>query len=52
MRARVCARASSAVLFGRKLCAAVGLIWIAHDHQTGFRPRREETFLAQAQVAA
>jgi hypothetical protein len=52
MRARVCARASSAVLFGRKLHAAVGLRWMVHNHRTGFRPRREETFPAQAQVAA
>jgi hypothetical protein len=25
---------------------------MAHDHRTAFRPRREETFPAQAQVAA
>jgi hypothetical protein len=25
---------------------------MAHDHRTEFRPRREETFPAQAQVAA
>jgi hypothetical protein len=43
---------SSAVLFGRKLHTAVGLRWMAHDHRTEFRPRREETFPAQAQVAA
>jgi hypothetical protein len=41
-----------AVLFGRKPHAAVGLRWMAHDHRTEFRPRREETFPAQAQVAA
>jgi hypothetical protein len=52
MRARVCARASSAVLFGRKLHVAVGLRWMSHDHRTAFRPRRKETFPAQAQVAA
>jgi hypothetical protein len=52
MRARVCARASSVVLFGRKLRTAVGLRWMAHNYRTGFRPRREETFPAQAQVAA
>jgi hypothetical protein len=38
------------VFFVRKLRAAVGLRWMAHDHQTEFRPRREETFPAQAQV--
>jgi hypothetical protein len=43
---------SSAVLFGQKLRAAVGLRWMAHDHWTEFRPRRKETFPAQAQVAA
>jgi hypothetical protein len=43
---------SSAVLFGQKLRAAIGLRWMAHDHRTEFRPRREETFPAQAQVAA
>jgi hypothetical protein len=43
---------SSAVLFDRKLRAAVGLRWMTHDHRTEFRPRREETFPAQAQVAA
>jgi hypothetical protein len=43
---------SSAVLFGRKLRAAVGLKWMAHDHWTEFRPRREETFPTQAQVVA
>jgi hypothetical protein len=43
---------SRAVLFGRKLRAAVGLRWMAHDHRTEFWPRREETFSAQAQVAA
>jgi hypothetical protein len=52
MRARVCATASSAILFSRKLHAAIGLRWMAHDHWTGFRPRRKETFPAQAQVAA
>jgi hypothetical protein len=51
MRARVCTRASSAVLFGRKPRAAVGLRWMAHDHWTEFQPRQEETFPAQAQVA-
>jgi hypothetical protein len=40
------------VLFSRKPHAAVGLRWMAHDHQTDFWPRREETFPAQAQVAA
>jgi hypothetical protein len=43
---------SSVVLFGRKLRAVVGLRWMAHDHRTEFRPRWEETFSAQAQVAA
>jgi hypothetical protein len=52
MRARVCARASSAILFSRKLYVAVGLRWMAHDHQTAFWPRQKETFPAQAQVAA
>jgi hypothetical protein len=32
--------------------AAVRLKWMTHDHRTEFRPRREETFLAHAQVAA
>jgi hypothetical protein len=50
--ARICARAVDAVLFDRKPRAAVGLRWMAHDHRTEFRPRREETFPAQAQVAA
>jgi hypothetical protein len=40
------------VLFGRKLRAAVGLRWTAHTHRTEFQPRRDKTFLAQAQVAA
>jgi hypothetical protein len=40
------------VLFGRKRRAAVGLRWMAHDHRTEFRLKREETFPAQAQVAA
>jgi hypothetical protein len=52
MRARVCARAVGAVLFGRKPRAAVGFRWMAHNHQTESRPRWEMTFLAQAQVAA
>jgi hypothetical protein len=52
MRARVCARASSTILFGRKLRAVVGLRWMTHDHRTVFRPRQEETFPTQAQVAA
>jgi hypothetical protein len=30
----------------------VGLRWMTHDHRTEFRPRREETFPAQAQVVA
>jgi hypothetical protein len=50
--ARVCVRVVDAVLFDRKPRAAVGLRWMAHDHRTEFRPRREETFLTQAQVAA
>jgi hypothetical protein len=50
--ARVCARAVDAVLFDQKPHAAVGLRWMAHDHRTESRPRREETFPAQAQVAA
>jgi hypothetical protein len=45
-------RPSSAVLFGRKPHAAVGLRWTTHDHRTKFQPRREEAFPAQAQVAA
>jgi hypothetical protein len=40
------------VLFGRKPHATVRLRWMAHDHRTGFQPRREKTFPAQAQVAA
>jgi hypothetical protein len=54
MKIRVlhCARASSAVLFGRKLCTAVGLRWTIHDHRTEIQPRQEEAFPAQAQVAA
>jgi hypothetical protein len=50
--ARVCARVVDAVLFDRKPHAAVGLRWMAHDHRTEFQPSREETFPAQAQVAA
>jgi hypothetical protein len=50
--ARVCARPASAVLFGRESCAAVGFRWTAHTHRTEFQPRRDETFPAQAQVAA
>jgi hypothetical protein len=45
-------RVVDAVLFDRKPRAAVGLRWMAHDHRTEFRPRREETFPTQAQVAA
>jgi hypothetical protein len=37
-------------LFDRKPRATVELRWMAHDHRTEFRPRREETF--PAQVAA
>jgi hypothetical protein len=40
------------VLFDRKLRAAIGLRWMAHDHRTEIQPRREEAFSAQAQVAA
>jgi hypothetical protein len=43
---------SSVVLFGQKLRTAVGLRWMAHDHRTEIQPRREESFPAQAQVAA
>jgi hypothetical protein len=50
--ARVCARAVDTVLFDRKPRAAVGLRWMAHDHRTESRPRREEIFPAQAHVAA
>jgi hypothetical protein len=39
-------------LFGREPCIAVGLRWTAHDHRTEIQPRREESFSAQAQVAA
>jgi hypothetical protein len=39
-------------LFGREPRAAVGLRWTTHDHRTKIQPRREEAFLAQAQVAA
>jgi hypothetical protein len=45
-------RASSVVLFGRKLHTAVGLRWTAHTHRTEFQHRRDETFPTQAQVAA
>jgi hypothetical protein len=50
--ARVCATEPEPVLFDREPHAAVGLSWTAHDHQTEIQPRREESFLAQAQVAA
>jgi hypothetical protein len=50
--ARVCARPASAVLFGREPRAAVGFRWTAHIHRTEFQPKRDETFPAQAQVAA
>jgi hypothetical protein len=50
--ARVCARAPKPVLFGREPRAAVGLRWTAYDHRTEIQPRREESFPAQAQVAA
>jgi hypothetical protein len=52
MRVEFARGPSSAVLFGQKLHAAVGLRWMAHDHRTEFRPKRKETFPAQAQVAA
>jgi hypothetical protein len=52
MRARVYARASHTVLFGRKPRAAVRFRWMAHNHRTESRPRWEMTFPAQAQVAA
>jgi hypothetical protein len=39
-------------LISREPRAAVGLRWTAHDHRTKIQPRREEAFLAQAQVAA
>jgi hypothetical protein len=39
-------------LFGREPRAAIGFRWTAHTHRTEFQPRRDETFLAQAQVAA
>jgi hypothetical protein len=42
MRARVCARALSVVLFGRKLRATVGLRWMAHDHWSAGRAEREQ----------
>jgi hypothetical protein len=50
--ARVCVRPASAVLFGREPRAAVGFRWTAHTHRTEFQPRQDETFPAQAQVAA
>jgi hypothetical protein len=50
--ARVCARPASEVLFSREPRAAVGFRWTAHTHRTEFQPRRDETFPAQAQVAA
>jgi hypothetical protein len=52
MRLGFCARPENAVLFSREPRAAVGLRWTAHNHWTEFRPRREDTFPAQAQVAA
>jgi hypothetical protein len=39
-------------LFGREPHATVGFRWTAHTHRTEIQPRRDETFLAQAQVAA
>jgi hypothetical protein len=40
------------ILFGREPRVAVGFRWTAHTHQTEIQPRRDETFPAQAQVAA
>jgi hypothetical protein len=45
-------RAPKPVLFGQEHRAAVGLRWMAYNHRTEIQPRREETFPAQAQVAA
>jgi hypothetical protein len=50
--ARVCATEPELVLFGQEPHAAVGLRWMAHDHRTEIQPRWEESFSAQAQVAA
>jgi hypothetical protein len=50
--ARVCATEPEPVLFGREPRTAVGFRWTAHDHRTEIQPRREESFPAQAQVAA
>jgi hypothetical protein len=52
MRLGFAQRSRSAVLFSRKPRAAVGLRWTAHTHRTETQPRRDETFLAQTQVAA
>jgi hypothetical protein len=52
MRLGFCATPKNVVLFGREPRAPIGLRWTAHDHRTEIQPRREETFSAQAQVAA
>jgi hypothetical protein len=52
MRLGFARRSRSAVLFGREPRAAAGFRWTAHTHRTEFQPRRDESFLAQAQDAA
>jgi hypothetical protein len=52
MRLGFCMRPENTVLFSREPRAAVRLRWTAHNHRTKFRLRREDTFPAQAQVAA
>jgi hypothetical protein len=46
MRLGFARRSRSAVLFGRKPRAAVGLRWTAHTHRTEIQPRWDETFPA------
>jgi hypothetical protein len=52
VRLGFCMTEPKPVLFGRKPRATIGLRWTAHRQRTEFQPRRDESFPAQAQVAA